>query len=398
MHAHRLIKSAEGKRGYTYAETEQILVRGDVRGRLSRDDLPTPALVLDLDAFEFNVAKMAGHCRDHRLALRPHGKTHKCPDIAQALIRAGAVGACAAKISEAEVFAANGVRGLLVTTPVIGRHKIERAVRLAARHPDTMFVADDAQNARDLDEAAHAAGVELNLVIELQVGRKGGIQPGQAALGLAQLIASLPNLKLRGIQAYAGHASHVAGFAQRGRASVEALRPAVETKQLLEKDGIECPLLTAGSTGTYNVDAAIEGVTELQPGSFVFMDLDYNRIGGRDGPVFQDFRNSLWVVTTVVSKPSRTLAIVDGGTKAFATDRPFMPEARGLPGAAYSWGGDEHGCLDLTNAGAAVNLGDRVEFEVPHCDPTVNLYDRIYGLRGGRVESVWTIAARGKSQ
>ena len=274
----------------------------------------------------------------------------------------------------------------------------QRAAGLAARHPDTMFVVDDAQNARDLDGAAQAAGVRLNLVIELQVGRKGGIQPGQPALGLARLVGSLPNLKLAGLQAYAGHASHVAGFADRGRASVEALRPAVETRQLFEKDGIECPLLTAGSTGTYNVDAAVEGVTELQPGSFIFMDLDYNRVGGRDGPVFQDFRNALSVVTTIVSKPSRTLAIVDGGTKAFATDRPFAPEARGLPGVTYSWGGDEHGRLDLTKADTAVSLGDRVEFEVPHCDPTVNLYDRIYCLRGDAVESVWPVAARGMSQ
>jgi D-serine deaminase-like pyridoxal phosphate-dependent protein len=354
--------------------------------------------MLDLNAFEFNVAKMAQHCRDHRLALRPHGKTHKCPEIAKALIRAGAVGACAAKISEAEVFAANGVRGLLVTTPVIGRHKIERAVCLATRHPDTLFVVDDAHNVHDLDEAARAAHVDLNLVIDLQVGRKGGIQPRQPALGLARLIASLPNLKLIGLQAYAGHASHVAGFAERSQASEEALRPAVETKQLFEKEGIECALLTAGSTGTYNIDTTVEGITELQPGSFIFMDLDYHRLGGRDGPVFQDFRNSLSVLTTVVSKPSCTLAIVDGGFKAFATDRPFMPAARDLPGVAYSWGGDEHGRLDLTKPGAAVNLGDRVEFEVPHCDPTVNLYDRIFCLRGNAVEAVWKIAARGMSQ
>src|SRR5438552_19107483 len=167
MHAHRLTNSAEGKRGYTYSETEKMLARGDVRGRLSRGDLPTPALMLDLDAFEFNVAKMAGHCRDHRLALRPHGKTHKCPDIAKALIRAGAVGACAAKISEAEVFAANGVRGLLVTTAVIGKQKIERAVRLASQRHDTIFCVDNAQNARDLNDAAGAARMKMNVAVDL---------------------------------------------------------------------------------------------------------------------------------------------------------------------------------------------------------------------------------------
>ena len=223
------------------------------------------------------------------------------------------------------------------------------------------------------------------------------VHSGEPALGLAQLIDSLPNLKLIGIQAYAGHAAHVVGWEERRKVSQAAMAHAVDTARLFEKNGIECPLLTGGSTGTYNIDSEIKGITELQPGSFIFMDLDYNRVGGRDGPVFQDFRNALSVVTTIVSKPSRTLAIVDGGTKAFATDRPFAPEARGLPGVTYSWGGDEHGRLDLTKADTAVSLGDRVEFEVPHCDPTVNLYDRIYCLRGDAVESVWPVAARNAS-
>jgi D-serine deaminase-like pyridoxal phosphate-dependent protein len=204
-------------------------------------------------------------------------------------------------------------------------------------------------------------------------------------------------VKLAGLQAYDGAASHTVGFEARRARTRETMGRAVETRRLFERSGIECPMVTGGSTGTYSMDAEIEGVTELQPGSFMFMDTDYNRIGGRDGPVYQDFANALTVVTTVVSRRPN-VAIVDGGFKAFSTDRSFTPEPRALPGVTYAWAGDEHGRLDLTNAPRELKLGDRVEFVVPHCDPSVNLYDRLYGLRGDRVEAVWAIAARGMSQ
>jgi 3-hydroxy-D-aspartate aldolase len=393
-----MLHSATDKHAYTYAEIEKMLARGDVKGKLAREDVPTPGLILDLDVFESNITKMAKHAKEHNRALRPHGKTHKCPEIAKALIQAGAAGACAAKISEAEVFAAGGVGGLLVTTAVIGKYKIERAVRLASQRHDTIFSVDNAQNVRDLNDAAGIAHLKMNVAIDLLVGSRTGIQPGQPALGLAQLIASLPNLKLAGIQAYAGHASHVKGFAERKKVSREAMGQAVDTRRLFEKQGIECPLLTGGSTGTYNIDSDIDGITELQPGSFMFMDVDYNRIGGQDGPLYKDFGNSLSVLTTVVSRPSDDIAIVDGGFKAFSTDKPFTPEAKGISGIVYSWGGDEHGRLNVAQASAAVNLGDHLEFIIPHCDPSVNLYDRIYCLRGNNVETVWKIAARGMSQ
>ena len=373
------------------------------RGRLFRDDIPTPALLLDLDGFEWNIAKMSAFLKERRRGFRPHGKTHKCPEIAKALIRAGAVGSCAAKLSEAEVFAGHGVGGLLVTTAVIGRAKIQRAVALAAKRRDTILSVDDPQNVRDLNEAAGAAGarprVRLNLAIDLLIGGRTGIETGAPALELATLIASLPNVELAGLQAYDGGASHTVGFAERKTRSLETMGRAIETRALIEGRGIECPMVSGGSTGTYNIDSEIEGVTELQPGSFMFMDLDYNRIGGQDGPVYQDFRNALTVVTTVVSRPQGT-AIVDGGYKAFSTDRPFRPKAKdpALEAVPFSWGGDEHGRLDLSSAPREVKLGDRLEFIVPHCDPSVNLYDSIHCLRGDRVEAVWPIAARGMSQ
>ncbi len=390
---------AAARGSYSWGEIEKMIERGDVRGKLSRTDLPTPALLLDLDAFESNVAKMAAHVKSRGRALRPHGKTHKCPEIAKRLIQAGAVGACAAKISEAEVFAAAGVRGLLITTAVVGPYKIERAIRLAKLAPDTIFCVDNMQNAKDLDEAARLAKLTLPVAIDLWVGNRTGILPGAPAVALAEGLQGLKHLKLTTIQAYAGHAAHVIGFEARKKVSSDEMGKAVDTLQAIHKKGIACERLTGGSTGTYNIDCEIAGVTELQPGSFMFMDVDYNRIGGSDGHEFYgDFKNSLTVFTTVVSKPSDALAIVDGGLKAFSTDKPFPPRIKDGSAVTFAFGGDEHGKLTVGAGAKALNVGDKAEFVIPHCDPSVNLYDRIFCLRGDNVEAVWRIAARGMAQ
>lgn len=361
----------------------------------SRGDIPTPALLLDLDAFEQNIRTMASHLKARNKAFRPHGKTHKCPEIARRLIDAGAVGCCAARLSEAEVFAAHGIRGLLVTTAVVGTDKIARAIALARQAPDTMFVVDDERNVRDINDAA-GAGAPIKLLIDLYFGRT-GIEPGEPALKLAQLIDSLPNVTLEGLQSYDGQAAHTTPFAARGERTNGNMAKAVETKARIEKAGIRCSIVTGGSTGTYRFDSENPGMTELQPGSFIFMDLDYRGIGGPEGTEYRDFQHALTVVTTVVSRPAG-FAIVDGGYKAFSTDRPFAPQPVDFPGVEYGWAGDEHGRLELSRANRDVKVGDRLEFIPPHCDPTVNLYDQIYALRGDRVEAAWPIAARGKSQ
>lgn len=361
-----------------------------------RGDIATPALLLDLDAFESNIATMAAHLRVRGKGFRPHGKTHKCPAVARALIEAGAVGCCAARLAEAEVFADHGIPGLLITTAVIGRDKIARAVALAKRAPDTMFCVDDAANARELNAAAKAAEVTVLVAIDLYFGRT-GVMPGAPALTLARVIATLKHLTLVGLQSYDGEAAHTTPFEARQLRTDGSMAQAIATKAMIERDGIACPMITGGSTGTYRFDSENPGMTELQPGSFVFMDLDYGRIGGPGGPEYRDFKNALTVVTTVVSRPPG-FAIVDGGYKAFSTDRPFTPRPVDLPGVTYGWAGDEHGRLSLAEAQREVKLGERLEFIPPHCDPTVNLYDSIYALRGDRVEAVWPIAARGKSQ
>ena len=363
-----------------------------------RGDIPTPALLLDLDAFDSNIAKMAAHLKARNKGFRPHGKTHKCPEVARALIRAGAVGCCAARLSEAEVFAEFGIPGLLITTAVIGRDKIKRAIALAAKAPDTMFVVDDAQNVRDINDAAGArgGGPSINLAVDLFFGRT-GIEPGQPAVELVQLIDSLPNVTFAALQSYDGQAAHTTPFDARGARTNGTMSRAVETRAMIERAGIACPIVTGGSTGTYRFDADNPGLTELQPGSFIFMDMEYGQIGGPDGPEYRDFKNALTVITTVVSRP-KGMAIVDGGYKAFSTDRPFTPAPLGVEGVTYEWAGDEHGRLYMNGAARDLKVGDRIEFLPPHIDPTVNLYDQIYALRGERVEAVWPIAARGKSQ
>ena len=360
-----------------------------------RGDIPTPALLLDLDAFEDNIKKMASHLKARNKGFRPHGKTHKCPEIAKALIDAGAIGVCAARLSEAEVFAEHGIRGLLITTAVVGPDKIARAIALARSVPDTMLVVDDEHNVRALNGAA-AGGGPIKLLIDLYFGRT-GIEPGPPAVRLAKIISTLPNVVLEGLQSYDGQAAHTTPFQARGDRTNGNMAKAIETKAMIEQDGISCRIVTGGSTGTYRFDAENPGMTELQPGSFIFMDLEYEQIGGPDGDRYRDFKNALTVITTVVSTPPG-FAIVDGGYKAFSTDRPFTPRPIDLPGVAYGWAGDEHGRLDLSTSSKTLKVGDRVEFIPPHCDPTVNLYDQIYAMRGDRVEAVWPIAARGKSQ
>jgi D-serine deaminase-like pyridoxal phosphate-dependent protein len=270
-------------------------------------------------------------------------------------------------------------------------------VALASSGSDIMLSIGSQRQANLLAEAAEAARVDFSVLVDLDVGdRRTGSLPGEPALGLAKYIASASKrLRVAGVQAYAGHASHTVGFEERQKVSRTAIAKAVETRRLLEKAGHDAKILSGGSTGTYNIDSAIDGMTELQVGSYVFMDVDYRRIGGSGGQaVYTDFQPSLTVLTTVVNATHADRVTIDAGTKAVDTTTTNRPESKTVPGLAYTKAGDEFGALTSESGGQLPGLGDRLEFIVPHCDPSVNLYDRLYACRGDKVESIWPIAAR----
>jgi D-serine deaminase-like pyridoxal phosphate-dependent protein len=360
-----------------------------------KDDLPTPALLLDLDAFDFNLKTMADHCRQSRCGFRPHAKTHKCVEVGKRQVASGALGVSTATMPEAEAMVAGGIRGVLLTSPIVEPGKIARMVNLVRNGGEVLLAVGHPREAELLARAAEAARVTVDVLVDVDVGdRRSGILPGEPAKNLAVQMAKSGNLRVRGVQAYSGMSSHTVGFEKRQQVSRQAMTKAVETRDRLTKAGLDAPIVSGGSTGTYNIDSTIPGVTELQVGSYVFMDVDYRRIGGKNGAVYTDFKPSLTVLTTVVSATHGDRVSLDAGTKAFATDVPYKPEARDWPGLVYSRAGDEFGSLVAEGGGKLPRLGDRLQFIVPHCDPTVNLYDRMYAIRGDRVEAVWPIVGR----
>jgi D-serine deaminase-like pyridoxal phosphate-dependent protein len=364
-------------------------------GGLTKTTIPTPALLVDLEAFESNLKKMAEHCQQAKIGFRPHAKTHKCPAIAQRQVAAGARGICVATVPEAEAMAAAGIRGILLTSPIVDAGKIGRMIALASGGADVMLAVGSERQASLVAEAADAARVDISVLIDLDVGdRRTGCLPGEPAVELARQISRSKRLRIQGVQAYAGHASHTVGFEAREKASRTAMAKAVETKVMLQTAGFDARILSGGSTGTYNIDSTIDGVTELQVGSFVFMDVDYRRIGGSGGQaIYSDFQSSLTIMATVVSVSHADRVTTDAGTKAVDTTTANLPQATNWPGLTYTKAGDEFGVL-TSDGGKLPALGERLEFIVPHCDPSVNLYDRLYACRGDSVQAIWPIAAR----
>ncbi len=365
---------------------------------LAVEDVPTPALLVDVAAMELNLAKMAAHAEEQGISLRPHTKTHKCPLLAKRQMELGAVGVCCAKVGEAEVMVEAGIAEVLITSPVVTDDKIARVVALSEQSPEVTLVVDNLAAAESLNDAAATAGVTQPVLVDLDVGtRRTGIAIGKPARELARAIDTMDHLDLRGLQAYAGHLMHVHGHAEREARSLQALAAAVETRRLIEQDGIAVSVLSGGGTGTWDIDSGVEGMTDLQVGSYLFMDEQYRRIAGRNGEVFDDFEISLFVQVTAISQPVPELITTDGGYKAFAADAD-RPQLADIGGVVYGWGGDEHGILRLAEASRPIGLGDRLRCITPHCDPTVNLYDVYYPVRDGRVEELWPISARGRSQ
>lgn len=349
-------------------------------------ELDTPALVVDADALERNIARMAEWSRRTGCAVRPHAKAHKTPLIARKQLEAGAIGICCSKLGEAEAMVAGGVPDVLITSQVVGATKLARLIGLA-RHAWVMVVVDDAANAEELSRAARAAGVELRALVEVNVGQERcGVAPGAPAAELAERVARLEGLRFEGLQGYEGNLQHVRDPAERRARCLESMARLLESRRAVETRGLAVAVCTTAGTGTHEIAGVHEGVTEVQPGSYIWMDADYGQVQGLP------YESGLTVLTSVISRQRPGAAIVDAGQKAVSMDGAVGTRVKG--GAlAYAPMGDEHGKLTGEPLPA---LGETVELVPSHCDTTVNLHDELHVVRRGRLEAVWTIAGRGK--
>lgn len=357
-------------------------------------EIDTPALIIDLDAFERNLQALPRMLEGRPARLRPHSKTHKSPIIALKQIALGAVGVCCQKVAEAEVLVAGGVNDVLIANEIVGASKLRRLAALA-RQAKIAVCVDDPGNVADLQDAAAEFDAQVTVLVEIDVGaNRCGVAPGKAAVDLAQVVVASKNLRFDGLQAYHGSAQHIRSYAERRSAIERAVEAARETRQALEAAGIPCPRVTGAGTGSFVFEAASDVYTELQCGSYVFMDADYNRNLDVDGKAKPQFEQSLYVWTTVMSRPARNRAIVDAGLKALSVDSG-MPVVPDYPQVKFARASDEHGRLDIEGNVEALEVGDKIRLIPGHCDPTVNLYDWYVGVRRNRVECLWPIAARG---
>ncbi len=373
-------------------EVETQITRRDFRN-LTKEDLPTPCMVVELDALEKNLKTMADHCRTADIQLRGHVKVHKSPDIAQRQIKLGGIGVTCATIAECELMSGSGIRGVLLTRQPVGKNNINRTIALASQDPTFATVVDDPIAADWLQDAAQAAKLKLKVVVDIYAGlTRHGIQGGDDALQLAKKVDSLKNLSLTGLMGYSGGASHTHGFEQRRQKSQEDLRGLLESVALAKKVGLPVQIVTGGSTGTYNIDSESKSLTELQAGSFVFMDTIYRRIGGKsDRTVYTDFAPALSVMTRVISKRHPHQCTIDAGNKALL--RP-TDEVKGRPEVKVENQGAEYGILRWKDTDRDFKLGERVELYPSNLDMSTNVYDRYYIARGEQIVDVWPIMGR----
>ena len=386
-------------KGYTASEIQALYVDGEMQEDVSKWELDTPCLCVDLDLLETNIATMESTVNQNGIASRPHAKTHKTPVIAQMQLDSGSVGICTAKISEAEAMYQNGIDEILMTTTNVTPTKIRRAMNLRQENPRFVQATDSSQNARLLSEAASAMGITADVVVDVDPGgHRTGITPGAPSLELAQLIDSLPSLNLRGLLCYDGGSQHVKGFEERKNQTLERLAGATDTFDLFNQSGLSTEIFSGGGTGTYNIDHETRGLTDVQVGSYVFMDAQYIDIGGEtDKDVYSDFAASLTILTTVLNDQYEGRVTTDAGAKACTINRPWA-RVKGETGMSYTSGSDEFGTLRYEdNASRSYRVGEKLELIVSHCDPVVNLYNQMYAIRNDRVEAVWQIAARGMS-
>ncbi len=359
-------------------------------------DIDTPALVVELDALDRNIAKMAEFSRQTGVRVRPHAKTHKSPAIALRQVAQGAVGQCVQKVGEAEALARGGITDILVSNEVVGTRKLRRLAALA-QDATIALCFDSAEQVDEASRVAHDFGVTFGALVEIDVGsERCGVLPGKAAAALARRISDSPNLKFRGLQAYHGRAQHLPTHQQRAQAIASAVDAVRETLDALKAENLACEIVAGAGTGTFAFEGESGVYNELQVGSYVFMDTDYAKIGGKDGGPYTAFEHSLFVLASVISTPTADRAIVDAGLKSYSGEKG-PPWVHGLEDIQVTNMSDEHGKLVLGPKAKRLKLGDKVWLIPGHCDPTVNLHDWYVGVRRGRVEALWPISARGAS-
>jgi len=365
---------------------------------MAEAEIQTPALVLDLDALERNIRKMGDYARAHGMRHRVHGKMHKSVDVYRLQERlGGACGVCCQKVSEAEVFARAGVRDVLVSNQVRDPAKIDRLARLPRFGARTIVCVDDIANVSDLSEAAVRHGTTIEALVEIDCGAgRCGVTTTAAVVGIAQAIAAAPGLRFAGLQAYQGAMQHIDSYAERKAridVAVAMVRDAVEG---LRAVGLACDIVGGGGTGSYQFESTSGVYNELQCGSYAFMDADYGRILDKDGRRIDrgEWENALFILTSVMSHAKADKAIVDAGLKAQSVDSG-LPVVFGRDDVTYVKCSDEHGVV--ADPAGVLKVGDKLRLVPGHCDPTCNVHDWYVGVRGGVVETVWPVSARGKA-
>ncbi len=364
------------------------------------DAIETPALVLDLDAFERNLERMATALAERPIRLRPHAKSHKCPEIARRQVARGAVGICCQKVSEAAAFVAAGIDDVLVTNEIVGEVKLRRLAELATRARIGVLV-DDLAQVPAIAAAARSQSVTIDVYVEVDVGgRRCGVVPGEPAATLAARVAAEPGLNFAGLHCYHGSAQHLRTPSERAEAIAVAAGAARQSRDAIVAAGLSVDRITGAGTGSFVLERDSGVWDEIQAGSFIFMDRDY--ADNTRGPADVPFEHALFVVSAVMSRPSPNRAIVDAGLKASSVDSG-LPTIWQRADLRYRGATDEHGVVELASPDGApgVALGDRLLLVPGHCDPTVNLYDELVCVRAladpasARVEAIWPISARG---
>jgi 3-hydroxy-D-aspartate aldolase len=361
---------------------------------MNQDEIDTPALVIDLDAFEYNLDRMAALLAPTGVKLRAHAKTHKSPVIAKLQMARGAVGQCVQKVAEAEILAWGGIPDILVSNQIVGASKLARLCALSSITKAAVCV-DDAAQVGWIEQAAADSGRRMTVLVEIDVGAaRCGVPPGPVAVDLAKKIAASKHLIFGGLQAYQGSAQHKRTVAERQTLIGTAVEGTRRTVEQLRQQGLDCPIVGGAGTGPVQIESTSGIYTEMQCGSYVFMDADYARNLDDAGKPVSTFRHALFVLATVMSAPHTGLAVVDAGHKAVSTDSG-MPVVWGKPDIRYVSASDEHGKLDVGSDTTMPKLGEKLRLVPGHCDPTVDRHDWYVGVRNGRVESLWPVAARG---